>query len=218
MISVFLKKLRRKYLPGWNDEWPQLVERSKNCTSVQLGSGLATQPLHAINVDINSSTKPDVICDLNKKTFPFSDDSFDMVIAISILEHLKDFFSAMGEIHRISSHGATVHILVPHFSSAAAFVDPTHYRFFSARSCDYFVSETEIEQAYGFYAPYRFRMNKRYIELAGIWNLIPPLRWLVKRHTAFWENHLCFLIRGAGVYWELEVDKQFPTRLEADDR
>lgn len=208
-ISAFLKYLRRRYLPGWCDEVTRLVEKSHACRAVQLGCGLDTQLLRAVNVDINSGTRPDVVCDLNCKTFPFADNSFDQVVAISILEHLHDFVAVMGEIHRISRHGATIHILVPHFSSAAAFVDPTHYRFFSARSCDYFVAGTEIEKSYGFYTPFRFRMNKRYIELAGIWNYIPPLRWLVAKHPAFWEEHLCFLIRGAGVYWELEVDKQF---------
>lgn len=208
MIKKFIKSLRRRYLPGWYDELPRLAQKSTVCKALQLGSGLDTNFFHAINVDMNSSVKPDVVCDLNSKNYPFDDDSFDMVIAFSILEHLNDFFSVMGEIHRISNNGATVHILVPHFSSAAAFVDPTHCRFFSARSCDYFISGTEIERIYGFYRPYRFRMNKRYIKLAGIWDLILPLKWLVEKHTAFWEEHLCFIIRGSGVYWELEVDKK----------
>ena len=64
-----------------------------------------------------------------------------------------------------------------------------------------------IEKEYGFYRPYRFRLKKRYIELAGIWNYLPPLRWLAEKQTVFWEEHLCFLFRGSGVYWELESIK-----------
>ena len=213
-MKGLLRKIRRRYLPNWNDEWAQLLRKSSVCNSVQLGSGLGTRLPDAINVDINSSTDPDVICNLNNKAFPFKDNVFDMVVAISILEHLNDFFTVMGEIHRVSKCGATVHILVPHFSSAAAFVDPTHCQLLSARSCDYFIENTDIEREYGFYTPYRYRMKKRYIELAGIWKYLPPLRWLAEKHTAFWEEHLCFIVRGAGVYWELEVDKNNSDRVD----
>lgn len=160
-----------------------------------------------VNVDINSATRPDVLCDLNAKTFPFRDNAFDMVVTISLLEHLNDFVAAMGEIHRIAKPGASVHILVPHFSSAAAFVDPTHRKLLSVRSCDYFLMGTDIEQRYGFYLAYRFRLKKLYVELSGIWNYLPPFRWLAEKRTAFWEEYLCFIIRGAGIYWELEVVK-----------
>lgn len=207
MLANYLKTLRRRILPGWNDEWTELVRKARACRSLQLGSGMATVLPGSLNVDINISTKPDVICDLNAKVFPFQENAFDMVVAISVLEHLNDFFAAMGEIHRISRDGASVHILVPHFSSAAAFVDPTHRQFMSARSCDYFISGTDIERNYGFYLPYRFQLKKRIVELAGIWNYLPPLRWLAGKRTALWEEHLCFLFRGSGVYWELEVVK-----------
>lgn len=206
-MKRMLQAVRRRLLPGWNDEWQKMVGKARICRALQLGSGMATALPGCVNVDINATTKPDVICDLNAKAFPFQENTFDMVVAISLLEHLNDFFAAMGEIHRISKHGASVHILVPHFSSAAAFIDPTHRQFLSARSCDYFISETDIERSYGFYLPYRFQLKKRIVELAGIWNYLPPLRWLAGKRTAFWEEHLCFLFRGSGVYWELEVVK-----------
>ena len=207
MLNVLLKKMRRRFLPNWNDEWPKILEKTGVCKSMQIGSGMATKLPNVVNVDISPITNPNVICDLNANYFPFRENSFDMVLAISILEHLSDFFSIMGEIHRVSKCGATVHILVPHFSSAAAFVDPTHCQFLSARSCDYFIEGAEIERDYGFYVPYRYRMKKRYISLHGVWDYLPPFRWMVDKYTGFWEEYLCFIVRGSGVYWELEVDK-----------
>jgi SAM-dependent methyltransferase len=206
-MRQILRYLRRRFVPVWVDAWQGILKNSEECVTAQFGSGIATKLPNAINVDINMVTKPDVICDLNAKSFPFKTNSFEMVVAISILEHLDDFFSVMGEIHRISKPGASVHILVPHFSSAGAFVDPTHCQFISARTCDYFIDGTDIEREYGFYIPYRFRLKKRHVELSGIWNYIPLLRWLAEKHTAFWEEHLCYIFRGSGVYWELEVDK-----------
>lgn len=206
-MKTLLRAIRRKILPGWNDEWPYIIEKARNCNTLQLGSGLSNILPSIVNVDVNEATNPDVVFNLNNKPFPFDDNSFDMVIAISILEHLTDFFAVMGEIHRIAKPGASIHILVPHFSSSAAFIDPTHCQLLSAHSCDYFITGTDIERHYSFYLDYRFKLKKRYIGLAGIWNYILPLHWLAEKKTAFWEEHLCFIFRGNGIYWELTVEK-----------
>lgn len=190
----------------WQDIWPDIISRSERELTIQLGCGVSKMK-HAVNVDMNPATCPDVLCDLDCTPYPFKDDSFDMVVALSVLEHLKDFLSVMGEIHRISKDGASIYILVPHFSSAAAFVDPTHRVHLSAKSCDYFVAGSEIEKNYGFYRAYRYSMVRRYIDLAGVFNYVPPLRWFVQRYPAFWENYLCSLIRGTGIFWELKVIK-----------
>ena len=207
MLIESLKKIRRKLVPTWLDSWPKLLEKAKTYNCLQLGSGISTPIPGSINVDINPVTQPQVLFDLNEKIWPFIDNSFDMIVAISILEHLDDFFAAMSEIHRIAKPGASVYILVPHFSSAAAFVDPTHRQMLSARSLDYLISETTIEKNYGFYYSFRFRQIKRFVELAGLWNYFLPAHWLCNHKVAFWEEYLCYMIRGAGVYWELQVLK-----------
>lgn len=206
-----MRRLRRTLIPMWQDIWPDIISRSERELTIQLGCGVSKMK-HAVNVDMNPATCPDVLCDLDCTPYPFKDDSFDMVVALSVLEHLKDFLSVMGEIHRISKDGASIYILVPHFSSAAAFVDPTHRVHLSAKSCDYFVTGSEIEKNYGFYRSYRYKMVRRYIDLAGVFNYVPPLRWFVQRYPTFWENHLCFLIRGTGIFWELKVIKKVPQK------
>ena len=209
-----IKKFKRKYFPSWLDTWPCILNKAKSSNCLQLGSGVNTIIPGCVNVDINPDTHPDVLFDLNKNIWPFPDSSFDMIVAISILEHLDDLFVAMSEIHRISKPDASVYILVPHFSSAAAFVDPTHKKMLSARSLDYLIAGTKIESSYGFYYPFRFKQIKRYVELAGFWNYFLPARWLGNHKTIFWEEHLCYLIRGSGIYWELEVLKPTDTILE----
>ncbi len=190
----------------WQDIWPDMMARAERGSALQLGCGTAKlKPF--LNADLNLSIGPDIVCDLDRRPYPFKTDSFDVVLALSILEHLNDFFSVMEEIHRISKDGAAVYILVPHFSSAAAFVDPTHRTHLSARSCDYFVPGADLEKEYGFYKTYRYAIIRRDINLQGCFNYIPPLRWFVNRCPAFWENYLCFIIRGAGVFWELKVIK-----------
>ncbi len=206
-MKKYLRKLRRLLAPKWTDIWPDIVARSENSSTIQLGCGIATRLTHAVNVDMNPKAAPDVLCNLDCFPYPFEDNSFDMVVAISVLEHLQDFFAVMNELHRISKDGASVNILVPHFSSAASYVDPSHKLHLSARSCDYFIPGSELEKEYGYYIPYRYSLVKRYIELNGILNYIPPLRWLIQRYPAFWENYLCYVIRGSGIFWELRVIK-----------
>ncbi len=201
-----LRKLRRRILPHWTDVWPEVVARSRTVPTLHLGSGL--KPLAgATTVDLNACTNPSVVWDLNKTPWPFPDTSFDQVVALSIIEHLDDFLDVMGEIHRICRPDAQVSILVPHFSSSAAYVDPTHKLRLSARSCDYFIAGTGIEKEYEFYVPYRFKMERRFVELSPGLRLVPGALWLASHRTAFWENYLCYVLRGGGIFWQLRAVK-----------
>jgi len=72
-------------------------------------------------VNISAKKYPDgyfVRCNVATETLPFSDDSFDTVIALDILEHLFHPKNALIEMRRISRHD--VIIGVPNFSSFPA--------------------------------------------------------------------------------------------------
>ncbi|MCF7835509.1 MAG: methyltransferase domain-containing protein [Candidatus Marinimicrobia bacterium] len=80
------------------------------------------------NIDISPERKPEIVHDLNNFPYPFFDNTFELIEADHVLEHLKDVFSAMKEIHRISKTGAKIIIHVPHFSRG--FSHPDHKRGF----------------------------------------------------------------------------------------
>lgn len=80
--------------------------------------------------------------DLNKEPIPFPDDSFDLVVAKHIIEHLKDPVSAFSEFFRVCKPGGLVYIEAPSerslllpgmffshdkFFSLSFFDDPTHF-------------------------------------------------------------------------------------------
>jgi SAM-dependent methyltransferase len=199
-------RVLRSLLPHWLDLWPEIAASAGKGKVVHLGSGRTPLP-GATTVDINVEMDPDVVWDLNRTPWPFEEGTFDGVVALSILEHLNDFLGVMAEIHRISKAGAVTSILVPHFSSGAAFVDPTHRQRLSARSCDYFIPGTALEREYGFYVPFRFELVERYVHLQGGLRYLPGAEWIAGRYSSFWEDYLCYLLRGGGVFWQLRAIK-----------
>jgi SAM-dependent methyltransferase len=116
----------------------------------------------AVNVDVSDQVGADVVHDLTNMPWPLPSDTFREVHAQDVIEHLNDTVRVMEEIHRICRNGATVHITVPHFSSANAFVDPTHRRFFSYFTFDYF----DADHVYGFYSAARFKRTRAQLVFA----------------------------------------------------
>lgn len=82
-----------------------------------------------INVDNDPNCNPDVLCNLEKETLPFPNNSVDKIIAHHILEHIGDgYISLIKEIYRVCKHGAIIDIRVPHHAHEVFFNDPTHKR------------------------------------------------------------------------------------------
>lgn len=125
---------------------------------LHLGSGQKYMP-GAVNVDLTADTHPDVVHDLNVHPWPFESSSFDELHANDVIEHLDDVLKTIEEIHRVCRTGATVNLIVPHFSSDGAFTDPTHRHYFGARTFDYMTEG----HSNSFYTHARFRVLKRQI-------------------------------------------------------
>ena len=98
------------------------MERS---TKLNLGAG-AERKEGYINVDWQSITKPDVQLDLNALPYPFADNSFELVEAFHVLEHLDRPFAVMTEIRRILKPGGKLHVKVPHFSRGLTHAEHAH--------------------------------------------------------------------------------------------
>ena len=90
-----------------------------------------------VNCDISKDVKPDKVVDLEKK-LPFKTNSVDEILANHVLEHVKNFVKAMHEMHRVCKRGALIKIRVPFYSAWGQFNDPTHVRFFTPFTFNYF--------------------------------------------------------------------------------
>lgn len=166
--------------------------------TVNLGCG--ESPLEgAVNVDLYSSSA-DVRHDLNTRPYPFPDDSFDVVHAMNVIEHLHDVIGAMEEIHRISARGGIVHIRVPHFRSACLYEDLTHVKGFAWRSFDIF---TEASTVYGHYTKARYEiLSRKYTPY-----IFAPLYSVLSAMPVLTDNLLSKYIPMASILFEMKVVK-----------
>ena len=64
--------------------------------------------------------------------------TFEEIFMSHVLEHVPDTVRTMEEIYRIASPSAQVIVKVPHYKHSNAFKDPTHVRFFTEETFDYF--------------------------------------------------------------------------------
>jgi len=108
-----------------------------------------------LNVDSKRLDGVEVLCDFSHFPWPFRDDAFDEVVAVHVIEHLPDTIRTMEELHRVTRPGARILIEVPHYKHANAYRDPTHVRFFSEKTFDYFGKD---ERSY--YTSARFQVAK----------------------------------------------------------
>jgi len=92
-----------------------------------------------INLDVDKRTDVDVVHDLNKFPYPFSDNQFSLILMDDVLEHLNDTISVMNEIFRIIKPGGQVIILFPYYQHPNAWVDPTHKKCLTKETFNYFV-------------------------------------------------------------------------------
>lgn len=77
------------------------------------------------------------IADLNDD-WPWKDNSFDVINAKDIYEHLPDIIHTMAESYRVLKPGGIIHLWVPTTDSLAAFADPTHKSFWNLNTFYYF--------------------------------------------------------------------------------
>ncbi|MCM8762439.1 MAG: hypothetical protein NC929_03880, partial [Candidatus Omnitrophica bacterium] len=118
-----------------------------------------------------------------------------------IIEHLSDFKKTLEEIRRISTNGAKVFIVVPHFSFVGAYWDPTHKRFFSFFTFDY------LEK--GVYGLPLFRIKRRKLNFTG--EKYPLLNHFfnpfINLSPVLYERFFCWILPCAEISVELEVIK-----------
>ena len=127
----------------------------------------------------------------------------------------------MNEIHRITTAGATIEIIVPHFSNVYAFSDPTHVRLFGLYSMYHFVSpkyQPQTRHVPDFYTDVRFRVKSLTIQFyrsSTFDKLLAPILFKIVNYNTytqeFYERRLSHFFHAWQIRYLLEPDKQIRT-------
>jgi predicted SAM-dependent methyltransferase len=112
---------------------------------VRLNLGCGSQPQEDwVNVDIVALPGVDVVHDLDVVPWPWPDGTTSAIVAQDVFEHVGDPVGFMTESHRVLEPGGTLVIKSPHFRHQDAFTDPTHRRFCTEHTWDYWINGTEL--------------------------------------------------------------------------
>ena len=110
---------------------------------LNIGCGRIRIPDH-IGIDIvqiidgNGNACVDIIRDVSKIGLPFCDDSCDHIVVDNVLEHISDLKLLLNECWRVLKVDGILEGIVPLAGTDGAFRDPTHVRFFTESTFDYF--------------------------------------------------------------------------------
>lgn len=95
---------------------------------INIGAG-STKIEGFVTCDYDKLNNPDYCFNLETDTFPFANNSVEIVVAHHVLEHLGEgYFNCLKELYRVCKHGATIDIRVPHHRHDYFYDDPTHRR------------------------------------------------------------------------------------------
>ncbi len=139
-----------------------------------------------VGVDIVNLNDVDIVHDLNIFPYPFESDVAKEILLINILEHLSNTIAVMEECWRICKNDALVKIQVPYYNGPGASQDPTHVRFFTENSFDYFTPDgyTQLSH-YNYYTTARFHILNIKPEQRKFLYLLPQkYQWFLAHHLA----------------------------------
>jgi SAM-dependent methyltransferase len=104
----------------------QLLELISQSAGPILDVGAGLRPIYrddVINVEIVPYPTTDVIG--ASEYLPFADNTFDLVISVAVLEHVRDPFAAARELQRVLKPGGRIFVAVPFLQPYHAY--PEHY-------------------------------------------------------------------------------------------
>lgn len=173
---------------------------------LHIGSGKKTLK-GATTIDILDLPGVDVVHDLDSLPWPFEDNTFDLIFAHSVFEHLDKQIAIMEEMSRILKPGGRLVIAVPHFRCTDAFTDSTHKHFFTTQSMDYYIEGKALAN---------YEYTKTRFKEIGFWfgwpqqsrnPIVRLCKWYFARNPRIYDKYLSLLFPMKIIIWELEAIK-----------
>ena len=113
------------------------------------------------NVDQNPLVSPDVIMDVDIFPWPFDDNFYDKIIAKDIYEHVLFPIKFLNECWRVLKQHCNIYIRTSCWNTKQSYTDPTHRRFCTLESFDYFDPSTFFGSKYKFYSRFKWQILEK---------------------------------------------------------
>jgi ubiquinone/menaquinone biosynthesis C-methylase UbiE len=184
--------------------------------ALNLGAG-RTSAAGLLNIDILPLETTDIVADINLGLKLIPDDSVDYIYSRHALEHIVNFDGLLVEIMRVCTVGATLKIIVPHYSNPFGYSDPTHVRFFGIYSFCYYskVSYFSLRKSFPCYDE-RISLEiesivLRFYKFTWVDRLLMPVLERIvnssRRFLEFYEYRLSRLLPAHEIEFILKVKK-----------
>jgi len=117
---------------------------------LELGCGKRPTPGALHHDRIHHSDWVDVAHDLEVLPWPWPDESFDGILALDVMEHLRlDIPQWLDEAWRILKPDGYLYLRLPAFDNPVSYRDPTHRRVFQDETFYYWQPGHPLHQDYG---------------------------------------------------------------------
>ena len=147
-IFLLVKRFSRR---NWHKFFLKSLAEMKsveNLKVLNIGSGGSIQAIiesslqgSIVNIDIDPSRKPDIVMDVT--SLEFDNNSFDLVIMMEVLEHVKEPKKALSEISRVLSHDGRLIMSTPFILGIHD--EPYDYYRFTKYGLKYLLSDFKIK-------------------------------------------------------------------------
>jgi SAM-dependent methyltransferase len=127
-----------------------IVDLSKEPLPLKLNLGCGSQPLTGYtNLDLVSQPGVDIAHNLDDTPWPFDDSTADEIRAFDVFEHVDKPLEFVAECWRILAPGGQLYIHTSYWRSQNSYTDPTHKRFCTEMTFDYWIKGTDYFSRYG---------------------------------------------------------------------
>lgn len=131
----YLQKIKKNKVPLWRNGFlpsQTYFKYPPNSTFgglrvLNVGCGQTTYKApNVVNLDLCPAENIQVVCDLSKTPYPLESESFDLIIANHVLEHIPNWWECFKELTRVLKPGGILEIWIPPVSSDTAFTYRDH--------------------------------------------------------------------------------------------
>ncbi len=160
----------------------------------------------AIGLDRTLLLGVDVVAEI-ADGLPFRNNCFSVLYANHVLEHVTNLVHVLSEFERVCCPDAVINIVVPYFTCVGAFGDPTHVRFFTYYTFDFFADNTAKDpERYTWFSSIRFHIRRRRIGFGRLFRML-GIEWWANRFPHVYENFFPYILPARTLTVELVVVK-----------